>query len=146
VEDLRDGVYLIVIKTDISNLFDALPEEILEVKYLNHYQAMFGGTPGTVHLTKEGLEFVHFNHGSKAFKRVKISPAHAHMVIPIEKRVDVPPQKPAPQSILGQPIQTSPLQKATPLQPVITPAHTITHVRSSPQQPINQEMTRRPIT
>jgi hypothetical protein len=43
---------------------------------------MFGGTPGAVHMNKDGVEFVYFNHGSKAFERVKISPAHAHMVIP----------------------------------------------------------------
>jgi hypothetical protein len=33
----------------------------------------------------DGVEFVYFNHESKAFERVKISPAHAHMVIPTER-------------------------------------------------------------
>jgi hypothetical protein len=60
-------------------------EEIPEVKYPQSYQATFGGTPGTVHMTGEGVEFVYFNHGSKNFERVKISPAHAHMVIPTKK-------------------------------------------------------------
>jgi hypothetical protein len=60
---------------------------------------MFGGTPGTVHLTKEGVEFVYFNNGSKAFERVKISPAHAHMVIPMERKALVPSQRLAPQLI-----------------------------------------------
>jgi hypothetical protein len=40
-------------ETHISNFFERQPEEILEVKY-ESYQAMFGGTPGTVHMTKEG--------------------------------------------------------------------------------------------
>jgi hypothetical protein len=35
-------------------------------------------------MTKEGVEFVYFNHGNKASERVKISPVHAHMVIPME--------------------------------------------------------------
>jgi hypothetical protein len=52
---------------------------------------MFGGTPGTVHMTKEGVGFVYFNHESKAFERVKISPAHAHMVIPTERKALVQP-------------------------------------------------------
>jgi hypothetical protein len=39
--------------TDISNFFESQPEEVLEVKYLQSYQAMFGGTPGTVHMTKK---------------------------------------------------------------------------------------------
>jgi hypothetical protein len=56
------------------------------VKYPQSYQATFGGTPGTVHMTGEGVVFVYFNHGSKNFERVKISPAHAHMVILTEKR------------------------------------------------------------
>jgi hypothetical protein len=43
---------------------------------------MFGGTPGIVHMNGDGVEFVYFNHASKAFERVKISPAHAHMVKP----------------------------------------------------------------
>jgi hypothetical protein len=70
---------------------------------------MFGGTLGIVHMTKEGVEFVYFNHGSKAFERVKIGPAHAHMVIPMERKAHVPPQRPAPQPILGMPVQTTPL-------------------------------------
>jgi hypothetical protein len=45
-------------ETDISNFFKPQPKEILEVKYPESYQAKFGGTPGTVHMTKEGLEFV----------------------------------------------------------------------------------------
>jgi hypothetical protein len=40
----------------------------------------------------EGVVFVYFNHRSKAFERVKISPAHAHMVIPTEKSAPIPPQ------------------------------------------------------
>jgi hypothetical protein len=44
----------------------------------------------------EGVVFVYFNHGSKNFERVKISPAHAHMVIPTEKIALIPPQKPTP--------------------------------------------------
>jgi hypothetical protein len=60
-------------------------EEIPEVKYPQSYQATFGGTPGTVHMTGETVKFVYFNHGSKNFERVKISPAHAHMVIPTKK-------------------------------------------------------------
>jgi hypothetical protein len=39
----------------------------------------------------EGVVFIYFNHGSKNFERVKISPAHAHMVIPTEKRAPIPP-------------------------------------------------------
>jgi hypothetical protein len=60
-------------------------EEILEVKYPQSYQDTFGGTPGTVHMTREGVVFVYFNHASKKFERVKIGPAHAHMIIPTEK-------------------------------------------------------------
>jgi hypothetical protein len=41
----------------------------------------------------EEVVFVYFNHGRKAFERVKISPTHAHMVIPTEKR-PIPPQWP----------------------------------------------------
>jgi hypothetical protein len=80
--------------TNISNFFDPLPEEIPEVKYLNHHLAMFGGTPGTLHLTKEGMEFIYFNHGSKAFEKVKISPAHARIVIRMERKAHVPPEGP----------------------------------------------------
>jgi hypothetical protein len=39
-----------------------------------------------VNKTREGVVFVYFNHASKNFERVKISPAHAHMVIPTEKK------------------------------------------------------------
>jgi hypothetical protein len=60
-------------------------EEIPEVKYPQYYQATFGGTPGTAHMTGEEVVFVYFNHGSKTFERFKISTAHAHMVIPTEK-------------------------------------------------------------
>jgi hypothetical protein len=42
-------------------------EEIPEVKYPKSYQATFGGTPGTAHMTGEGLVFVYFNHASKNF-------------------------------------------------------------------------------
>jgi hypothetical protein len=127
---------------DISNFFEPQPEEISEVKYLESYQAMFGGTPGTVHMTKEGVEFVYFNHGSKAFERVKISPVHTHMVISMERKAPVPPQRPAPQPILEMPIQTTPLQQTTSVQPILTPANTVAHTRSSPQQSVNQGMTR----
>jgi hypothetical protein len=65
-------------ETDISSFFEPQPEVIPKVKYSNHYQERFGNTLGTVHLTKEGVEFVYFNQGSMAFERVKISPAHAH--------------------------------------------------------------------
>jgi hypothetical protein len=74
-------------------------------------------------MTKERLEFVYFNHGSKAFERVKISPDDAHMVLPIERKAPVSPKKSAPQSIWGQPIQTTPLQQTTLLQPIMTLAH-----------------------
>jgi hypothetical protein len=57
---------------------------------------MFGGTPGTVHMNRDGVEFVYFNHESKAFERVKISPAHAHIVIPTERKAPVLPLKPTP--------------------------------------------------
>jgi hypothetical protein len=91
------------------------------VKYPQSYQATFEGTPGTVHTNGEGVMFIYFNHGSKDFERVKISPAHAHMVIHIEKRALVPPQKPTPippqrlaqQLIRGIPVQTAPLQQPT---------------------------------
>jgi hypothetical protein len=96
------------VEANISNFFESQPEEVPEVKYPQSCQAMFGGTPGTVYMTKEGLEFVYFNHWSKAFERVKISPTHAHMVIPTERKAPVPPQKPAPQLALGMPMQTAP--------------------------------------
>jgi hypothetical protein len=57
-------------------------EEISEIKYPQSYHATFGGTPGTIHMMGKGVVFVYFNHGSKTFERFKISPAHAHMVIP----------------------------------------------------------------
>jgi hypothetical protein len=106
---------------DISNSFEPVPEEVLEVKYPQSYQATFGGTPGTVHMNEDGVVFVYFNHGSKAFKRVKISPSHAHMVIPTEKKVPIPPQRTnhsppqrsTQQLILEMPIQTAPLQQST---------------------------------
>jgi hypothetical protein len=80
-------------KKDISNFFEHVPEEVPEVKYPQSYQATFGGTPETLHMNGEEVVFVYFNHGRKAFERVKISPTHAHMVIPIEKR-PIPPQWP----------------------------------------------------
>jgi hypothetical protein len=64
---------------DISNFFEVVPEEVPEVNYPQSYQATLGGTPRTVHMNEDGVVFVYFNHGSKAFERVKISPAHAHM-------------------------------------------------------------------
>jgi hypothetical protein len=83
-------------ENDFSNFLEPLPEEILEVKYPQSYQATFGGTPRTIHMNGEGVVFVYFNHGSKNFERIKISPAHAHMVIPTEKRAPILPQKPTP--------------------------------------------------
>jgi hypothetical protein len=41
-------------ETDISNFHEPQPEEVPEVKYLLSYQATFGGTPGIVHMNKEG--------------------------------------------------------------------------------------------
>jgi hypothetical protein len=52
-------------------------------------------------MNKEGVEFVYFNHGGKSFEIVKISPAHAHMVIPTERKAHVQPQKSAQQPTLG---------------------------------------------
>jgi hypothetical protein len=108
-------------ENDISNFLEPRPEEVPEVKYLQFYQATFGGTLGNAHMNGEGVVFVYFNHGSKAFERVKISPTHAHMVIPTEKRAPIPPQKPTPtpsqrsaqQPILRMPVQTAPLQQPT---------------------------------
>jgi hypothetical protein len=71
-------------------------EEIPKVKYPQSYQAAFGGTLGTAHMTGEGVVFVYFNHASKNFERFKISPTHAHMVIPTEKILPIPPQRPDP--------------------------------------------------
>jgi hypothetical protein len=130
-------------ETNISSFFELQHEE--EVNYLPSYQAMFGGTPGTVHMNKEGVEFVYFNHGSKAFERVKISPAHADMVIPTERKAPVQPKKSAQQPKLGILVQTATLQHLTPMQLVLTLANTVAHTRSSSQQPINQGLTRQPI-
>jgi hypothetical protein len=44
------------------------------------------------------------------------------------------------------PVQTTPLQQSTSLQPVLTPANMVSHKRSSPQQMINQGVTRPPTT
>jgi hypothetical protein len=101
-------------------------------------------------MTGKGVVFVYFNHASKNFERFKISLAHAHMVIPTEKRLSVPAQRPDPtppqrtaqQPILGMPIQTAPPQQSTTMQAVLTPANTVAHKRSSPQQSINQGTTR----
>jgi hypothetical protein len=128
-------------------------EEIPEVKYPQSYQATFGGTPGTAHMIGEGVVFVYFNHGSKTFERFKISLAHAHMVIPIEKRFPIPPQRPNPtpsqrsaqqpiletpmqidpqqQPTLGMPIQTAPPQQSTTMPAVLTLVNTVVHTRSS---------------
>jgi cytoskeletal protein RodZ len=108
-------------ETNISNFFDPVREEVPEVKYQQSYQATFGGTSGTVHMTWEGVVFVHFIHGSKNFERVRISPTHAHMVILTVKRPPIPPQRPNPippqksaqQPILGMSVQTTPLQQPT---------------------------------
>jgi hypothetical protein len=78
---------------------------------------MFGGTLGTVHMNGDGVKFVYFNHGSKAFERFKINAAHDRLVIPTEKRTPLPPQRPTPtpsqrsaqQPILGMPMQTVPI-------------------------------------
>jgi hypothetical protein len=126
------------LETNISNFFRPHPEEVPEVKYPQSYQAMFGGTLRTVHMNKDGVEFVYFNHRGKAFERVKISPAHAHMVIPIERKAPFQPQNLAQQPTQGMPVQTTPLQQSTSMQPVLTPANTVAHTRSLPQQPINQ--------
>jgi hypothetical protein len=67
-----------------------------------------------VHMNKEGVEFVYFNHESKAFERVKISPAHAHMVIPTERKAPVQPNKSAQKPTLGILVQTAALQHSTP--------------------------------
>jgi hypothetical protein len=133
-------------ETDILNFFESQPEEVPEVKYPQSYQAMFGGTPGTVHMMKEGVEFFYFNHGNKGFERVKISPANAHMNIPMERKAPIPPQRPVPQPALGMPIQTTPLRQSTLMQPVLTPANTFAHTRSPPYQRINQGMTGQPTT
>jgi hypothetical protein len=62
---------------------EEIPEEL---KYPQSYQATFGGTPGTAHMTGEGVVFVYFNYGSKTFERLKIKPAHTHIFIQTEKR------------------------------------------------------------
>jgi hypothetical protein len=137
-------------ETDISSFLEPQPEEVPEVKYPQSYQAMFGGTPGTVHMNGDGVEFVYFNHGSKPFERVNISPAYAHMVIPTKRKAPVLPHKPIPiqpqksasHPVLGMPVQTAPLQQSTSMQPVLTPTNTVSHTRSLPQQPINQGVTR----
>jgi hypothetical protein len=71
-------------------------EEVPEVKYSLSYQAILRGTPGTVHVNEDGVEFVYFNHGRKAFEIVKINPAHTHMIIPTKKRAPIPPQRSNP--------------------------------------------------
>jgi hypothetical protein len=154
-------------ETNISNFFEPVPEEVPEVKYTQSYQATFGSTPGIVHMNGEGVVFAYFNHGSKAFDRVKISPTSAHMVIPTKKRAPIPPQRPHPtppqrsaqQPILGMPVQTSPLQQptlwmpiqtaplqqSTTMQAVLTPANTVAHTRSSSQQLIDQGAIGQPV-
>jgi hypothetical protein len=134
-------------------------EEILEVKYAQSYQATFGGTPGIAHMTGERVVFVYFNHASKNFERFKISLDHAHMVMPIEKRLPTPPQRSAQQPILempmqtasqqqltlGMPLQTAPPQQSMTMQAILTPANTVAHTRSSPQQPISQGAAGQPV-
>jgi hypothetical protein len=51
---------------------------------------------------------------------------------------------PLQQLILGMPMQTAPLQQSTTMQAVLTPANTVAHTRSSPQQMINQGVTGQP--
>jgi hypothetical protein len=76
----------------------------------------------------EGVVFVYFSHGSKAFERVKISLALVHMVIPTDKRAPIPPQRPNPtppqrsaqQPILRKPVQTTPLQQPMLRMPIQT--------------------------
>jgi hypothetical protein len=97
-------------------------------------------------MNKEGVEFVYFNNGSKAFERVKISPAHAHMVVLTKRKAHVQSQKSAQQPILGMSVQTTPLQQSTSMQHVLTPANTIAHTRSSLQQPIKQGVAGQPTT
>jgi hypothetical protein len=75
---------------DISNFFEVVPEEVPEVKYPQSYQATLGGTLGTMHMNEDEVVFVYFNHGSKAFERLKISPAHAHMIILLTVYFGVP--------------------------------------------------------
>jgi hypothetical protein len=52
---------------------------------------------------------------------------------------------PQQQPMLGMPIQTAPPQQSTTMQVVLTPASTVAHTRSSPQQPINQGAVGQPI-
>jgi hypothetical protein len=68
------------------------------------------------------------------------------MVIPMERKAHVPPQRLAPQSTLGMPVQTTPLQQSTSLHTVLTLANKVAYTRSSPQQPISQGMARQPAT
>jgi hypothetical protein len=42
------------------------------------------------------------------------------------------------------PVQITPLQQSTTMQVVLTPANTVAHTRSLPQQPINQGVTGQP--
>jgi hypothetical protein len=131
-------------ETNISNCFGPVIEEIPEVKCPQSYQATFGGTPGTVHMTGEGVVFVYFNHGSKTFERFYISPSHAHMVILTERRPPIPSQRPNPtppqrsaqQPILGMPVQTALQQQPTFGLPIQT---------APPQQPINQGVEGQPV-
>jgi hypothetical protein len=103
-------------ENDIPNFLGPQPEEVPELKYPQSYQATFGGTPRTAHMNGEGVVFVYFNHG-KAFERVKINPAHAHMVIPTEKIPPIPswrsnlapPQRSAQPPVLGMPVPTASL-------------------------------------
>jgi hypothetical protein len=46
---------------------------------------------------------------------------------------------------LGMPIQTAQLQQSTTLKVVLTPANTVAHTRSSPQQPINEGAIGQPV-
>jgi hypothetical protein len=44
---------MIILKKRYLKLLEVVPEEVLELKYPQSYQATFGGTLGTVHMTGE---------------------------------------------------------------------------------------------
>jgi hypothetical protein len=47
--------------------------------------------------------------------------------------------------VLGMPMHTATPQQSTTMQAVLTPANTVAHRRSSPQQPINEGATGQPV-